>query len=366
MGISTAVRPPQGIRLGLKAETAFGVGLDTDLASGGDTTAYLLQPVLSPPTPPIFNTFRESRLAAGRGTVKNAADTIVNHRGGTITMPFEMYATPRTLAQHCLLVGQENGQSGSIVHEMEIDGESNPTSIGEAIGGDGIPHSCNLMYDPVEGDSQGTRVTGVICSDLTISGDVGSNNGIVTLSGNYFSGFSNPLTTATTNEVNFAGTEVAAETTYYLMHNMSTKTLTCDDDVSTMILRSFTFNITNGVTRMGANTNGDAEGYAFTEYAVTGNLVVKHDAEFSFKAADNVLQDFLDGDTLALAINIGDGTVSSEGECNIAAQIQYTGQPDLDLGEGGIYLNLPFECVQNSSTEAFKITSFKNEAVTAW
>ncbi len=49
-------------------------------------------------------------MLSGRGSVKNAADTIVNLRGGTVTAPFEMVATPRTLAQHALLVGQRSSQ----------------------------------------------------------------------------------------------------------------------------------------------------------------------------------------------------------------------------------------------------------------
>ena len=121
----TRVVPISGIKYGLKAETSFGVGLDS---SGNDGTAYLTQPVVQAQKP-TFNIFRESRLLSGRGSVKNAADTVVNTRGGTVTMPFEMLATPRTLAQHCLLVGQESGTSGSTVHEMEIDGSSNSTSI---------------------------------------------------------------------------------------------------------------------------------------------------------------------------------------------------------------------------------------------
>ena len=68
---------------------------------------------------------------------------------------------------------------------MEIDGSSNSTSIGEAIGGDGLPHSCNLAYYPVAGE--GIKVTGVVVSDLNISGDVAANNGLVSISGNYFS-----------------------------------------------------------------------------------------------------------------------------------------------------------------------------------
>ena len=356
----TRVVPISGIYYGLKAETSFGVGLDS---SSNDGTAYLTQPVVQAQKP-TFNILRESRLLSGRGSVKNAADTIVNARGGTVTMPFDMIATPRTLAQHCLLVGQESGTSGSTLHEMEIDGSSNSDSMGGSISS-GIPHSCNLAYYPTAGE--GIKVAGVIVSDLTISGDVAANNGLVSISGNYFSGFSNPLSTSTVLEQTFDGTWVARESTYFNVLDADTRTLDIDDASSqTFIMKSFNFNISNGVNRVGFDTNGNAEAYVFPEYTVTGDLTIKWDDEFDYGAANNVIQDFLDGDTLSLAINIGDGTVSSEGECNIAAEIQYTGDPGQDISESGVFHSLAFECVQNSSTEAFKITTFKNEAVTAW
>jgi len=356
----TRVVPISGIYYGLKAETSFGVGLDS---SSNDGTAYLTQPVVQAQKP-TFNILRESRLLSGRGSVKNAADTIVNARGGTVTMPFDMIATPRTLAQHCLLVGQESGTSGSTLHEMEIDGSSNSDSMGGTISS-GIPHSCNLAYYPTAGE--GIKVAGVIVSDLTISGDVAANNGLVSISGNYFSGFSNPLSTSTVLEQTFDGTWVARESTYFNVLDADTRTLDVEGNATqTFIMKSFNFNISNGVNRVGFDTNGNAEAYVFPEYTVTGDLTIKWDDEFDYGAANNVIQDFLDGDTLSLAINIGDGTVSSEGECNIAAEIQYTGDPGQDISESGVFHSLAFECVQNSSTEAFKITTFKNEAVTAW
>ena len=356
----TRVVPISGIYYGLKAETSFGVGLDS---SGNDGTAYLTQPVVQAQKP-TFNILRESRLLSGRGSVKNAADTIINRKGGTVTMPFDMIATPRTLAQHCLLVGQESGTSGSTLHEMEIDGSSNSDSMGGSISS-GIPHSCNLAYYPTAGE--GIKVAGVIVSDLNISGDVATNNGLVSISGNYFSGFSSPVSTSTVLEQTFDGTWVARESTYFNVLDADTRTLDIDDASSqTFIMKSFNFNISNGVNRVGFDTNGNAEAYVFPEYTVTGDLTIKWDDEFDYGAANNVIQDFLDGDTLSLAINIGDGTVSSEGECNIAAEIQYTGDPGQDISESGVFHSLAFECVQNSSTEAFKITTFKNEAVTAW
>ena len=356
----TRVLPVSGIKYGLKAETSFGVGLDS---SGADGTAYLTQPAVQGQKP-TFNIMRESRLLSGRGSVKNAADTVVNTRGGTITMPFDMLATPRTLAQHALLVGQESGTSGSTVHEMEIDGSSNADSIGGTISS-GIPHSCNLAYYPAAGE--GIKVAGVVCSDLTIAGDVGANSGLVSISGNYFSGFSAPVSTSTVLEQTFDGTWVAAETTYYNVLDADTRTLDVEGNATqTFIMKAFSFNIANGVNRVGFDTNGNAEAYVFPEYAVTGSLTIKYDSEFDYGEDNNVIQDFLDGDTLSLAIKIGDGTVSSEGEMNIAAEIQYTGDPGQDLSESGVFHTLEFECVQNGSTEAFKLESFKNEAVTAW
>ena len=352
---------PSSVYYGLKAETSFGVALDS---SGDDGTAYLTQPVVQAQKP-VFNIQRESRLLSGRGSVKNAADTVVNTRGGTVTMPFEMLATPRTLAQHCLLVGQESGTSGSTLHEMEIDGSSNKDSMGGSISS-GLPHSCNLAYYGM-GAAEGIKVCGVVCSDLTISGDVASNNGLLSISGNYFSGFSNPVSTSTVLEQTFNGSWVARESTYFNVLDASTRTLDVEANATqTFIMKSFNFNIANGVNRVGADTNGNAELYVFPEYAVTGDLTIKWDDEFDYGAANNIIQDFLDGDTLSLAINIGDGTVSSEGECNIAAEIQYTGDPGQDISESGIFHTLAFECVQNSGTEAFKITTFKNEAITVW
>jgi hypothetical protein len=355
----TRVVPISSIQYGLKAETSFGVGLDT---SGNDGTAYNTQPVVQAQKP-TFNIFRESRLLSGRGSVKNAADTIVNLRGGTVTMPFDMLATPRTLAQHCLLVGQESATSGSTLHEMEIDGSSNSTSIGGTISS-GIPHSCNLAYYPASGE--GIKVTGVVVSDLTISGDVAANNGLLSISGNYFSGFSNPVSTGSVLEQTFDGTWAARESTYFNVLDADTRTLDVEGNATqTFIMKSFNFNISNNVQRVGFNSNGDAELYVMPEYVVTGDITVKWDDEFDYGAGNNVVQDFLNGTTLSLNIVFGSGN-DAEGEATIAAEIQYTGDPGQDISESGVFHTLAFECVQNSSTEAFKISTFKNQAVTAW
>lgn len=356
----TRVLPVSGVKYGLKAETSFGVALDS---SGADGTAYFTQPVVQAEKP-TFNILRESRLLSGRGSVKNAADTITNKRGGTVTMPFDMVATPRTLAQHLLLVGQESGYSAG-VHETEFDGSSNSNSIGGTISS-GMPHSANLAYYPAA--SEGIKVCGVVCSDLSIAGDVGANNGLISINGNYFSGFSNPVSTSTKLEEDFTiANWTAGETQYFNVMDADVRTLDVEGNATqTFIMKSFAFNIANGVNRVGFDTNGNAELYAFPEYAITGNLVIKYDDEFDYGAGNNVIQDFLDGNTMSLAIKIGDGTISSEGELNILAEIQYTGDPSQDLSENGVFHSLDFECVQNGAVEALKISTYKNEAPDAF
>lgn len=357
----TRVLPVSGVKYGLKAETSFGVALDS---SGADDTPYYTQPVVQVEKP-TFNILRESRLLSGRGSIKNAADTITNTKGGTVTMPFDMVATPRTLVQHLMLVGQETSLNSG-VYEIEFDGSSNADSIGGTISS-GMPHSVNLAYYPAA--SEGIKVCGVVCSDLSISGDVGANNGLISMSGNYFSGFSTKnIASSTKLEEDFTiANWTAGETQYFNVMDADVRTLDVEGNATqTFIMKSFSFNIANGVNRVGFDTNGNAEVYAFPEYAITGSLVIKYDDEFDYGADNNVIQDFLDGNTMSLAIKIGDGTISSEGELNILAEIQYTGDPSQDLSESGVFHSLEFECVQNGSTEALKISTYKNEAPDAF
>ena len=360
------VLPISDVKIGILAENStngFGQGLDQ---SGADGAAYRQLPMVQA-SKPVFNITRESRLLSGRGTIKNAADTIINTKGGTVTVPFEFVATPKLLVQHLVCAGQEyatSGSGGSEVYEIEFDGSSNKTSVGASISS-GLPHSLNIAYYPAA--AEGIKVCGAVVSDLALAWDYGTNGGNLTMSGNYFSGFSNPAATTTCLEQTFDGTWAAPETSYYNIGGITTKTLDVEGNATqALILKSFNLNISNGVNRVGYDGNGNAEAYAIPEYVITGDITIKYDDEFDYGAANNVIQDFLDGDTLSLALKTGDGTVSSAGELNIEAEIQYTGDPAQDISENGVFHTLSFECVQNSSTEALKITAFSGEANSAW
>ena len=361
------VLPISNVKAGIKAETDgnFGVGLDD---TGADGTAYH-QLNMVQVQKPVFNITRESRLLSGRGSIKNADDTIISQKGGTVTMPFDMIATPKLLSQHMALVGQqhsESGSGGSEVHETKFDGSSNATSVG---GGttNNIPHSVNLAYYPAA--SEGIRICGAVCSDLSISADYGTNGGFLSMSGNYFSGFSKTETTSTKLETDFTiANWNAPATSYYHIGGLTTKTLDVEGNATqNLVLKSFNFDISNGVNRIGFNANGNAEAYSLPEYVITGSISLKYDDEFDYGSGNNVIQDFLDGDTMSLALKWGDiESTAAAGEMNILAEIQYTGDPAQDISENGIFHNLSFECVQNSSTSAFVLKQFVGSSQSAW
>ena len=369
MAINAKVMPISNVVAGIKAETSFGAGLDS---SGDEGTAFRQLPIVQVQKP-VFNITRESRLLSGRGLIKNSNDTIITSRGGTVTMPFEMIATPKLLSQHLALVCQEHSESGSTVHLHEIGGQG---ALISSLGGsktNNIPHTVNLAYEVAGVDSgEGIKVTGVVCSELTLGLDYGNASGNMVMSGSYWSGFSNPVSTGTVLEQSFStGSWTAPEATgYYNIGNISTKTLTSDDGANQdLVLKSFSVTIANGVNRVGFNSNGDAESYSCPEYVVTGSMSIKMDDNFAYEGARNVIQDFLDGDTLPLVLNIGDGGLDAVGEANIKMNIQYTGDPAQDIGEGGIFHNLSFEGVSTGTSdgnEAFQIQIFNGESQSAW
>ena len=251
------------------------------------------------------------------------------------------------------------------MHETQFDGSSNATSVG-GTESNNVPHSVNIAYYPAAGE--GIKICGAVASDLSISADYGTNGGFLSMSGNYFSGFSQPASTTTALEQTFDGSWVAPATSYYHIGGLTTKTLDVEGNATqNLVLKSFNFDISNGVNRIGFNANGNAEAYSLPEYVITGSISLKYDDEFDYGSGNNVIQDFLDGDTMSLALKWGDiESTAAAGEMNILAEIQYTGDPAQDISENGIFHNLSFECVKNSSTSAFVLKQFVGSSQSAW
>ena len=371
MAIDYNVKHSQDAQLGIKYEGdgagKFGAALDD---SGADNTAYRRIPMATA-SKPTFNFQRESRMLSGRGSIKDAGDTLLITKGGTVTVPFDFIATPELLFQHLLMVGQEFNSQGSNVYDVEFDGSSNKTSIGDTLSS-GLPHTVNLAYMPsAAGTADGLRITGAMVSDLNISGDYGNNSGCINMSGNYFSGFSNIQEgngSHTRSEVDFTGSWTDPDENVFIhMGDLKTKTLENEaGSALEMIVKSFSLNIVNNVKAIGGDGAGNPEMYTMPHFDITGNLVVKHDANFDLATGTNVLSSYINKNTMGLKLYFGDNTVNSNGEMNIDAEIQLTGDPTLDNSDQGVFWNLPFECLNVAGgNEALKITMFSSTAPAA-
>ena len=364
MATSYTVKHSQDAQIGIKGETSFGAGVDT---SSNDGTNYRRIPMVEAPKP-TFNVTRESRMLSGRGSIKDAGDTLLITKGGTVTAPFDFIATPELLLQHLALVGQVSPVgAGTNIYDMKFDGSSNKQSIGGTIT-DNIPHTVNLAYMPsASGKADGIKVTGVCCSDLSIKGDYGTNSGCITMSGNYWSGFSNPTAAGTVLEQTFDGSWTDPDENVFIhMGDLGTKTL--DVEAATnqdVIIKGFEINIANNVNRIGGDGSGNPEMYTMPQYDITGNLTIKHDDNFDLSAASNVLQSFLSKDTLSLNLGFHDGAINADGEMTISAEIQITADPTVENSDQGVFWNLPFECLSVSGGNALKVSLFSGTNLSA-
>ena len=372
MAIDTTVKNVQDAQVGIKGEATFGVSLDANAdTDNNDSTAYRRIPMASV-TKPTFNVFRESRLLSGRGSIKDADDTLLVQKGGSVTMPFEFIATPELLLQHLALVGQQTTNEGSNVHVVKFDGSTNKQAIGGTVT-DGIPHTVNLAYMPsASGNADGIRLNGTLVNELTIKGDYGTNAGAITISGNYFSGFSYTTTgdgvAKSQVEQTFDGTWVDPDENVFIhMADLKNKKLDCDGaTLNEMLVKSFEINIANNISAIGGDGLGNPEMYVIPQFDITGNLVIKQDANFDLSANTNILQSFFDKQTLTLSLAFGDTAVSTVGELNIDAEIQLTGDPTEDASDAGMFWSLPFECLQKTGgNPALKFQLFSDTAVSA-
>ena len=134
-----------------------------------------------------------------------------------------------------------------------------------------------------------------------------------------------------------------------------------------IVITAVSFTFENNVARVGRDSNGDAESYAFgiPSVNITGELSIMYDGNTNFAATKNILIDFLgdgtSGNTATLKLQQGDGTVSTAGEMNIECEI-YSTAVNLDPNaDTGAVITIPFKVVQPTSSGAASGTAFKFE-----
>ena len=144
-----------------------------------------------------------------------------------------------------------------------------------------------------DGNAVDMYFTSCVCTGLTLTGDIGSNGGVVMGTATFQTAYA-----PTQGALTFTGgthTLLTSHTTMFNMHDLTTATTLDSED---MLLYSFDLSIARPVTRVGFDAGNSFRpmGYSLGGYEVTGSLTCKRDGEID-DAIDNTAGMALDLDT---------------------------------------------------------------------
>ena len=199
----------------------------------------------------------------------------------------------------------------------------------------------NGGHNAPAGDAKDMVFRGCMCTNLSFTGDIGSNGGIVMCSATFTTGY---LPTATTNINYTVATAISAQQTMFNMHDLTTTSFGGQD----LILHGFELTIARSITRVsfkdGANFN--PYGYTLGGYEVTGSLTCKRDDLSLTASAEGQSTVALDLDT---------------GVYQILAPTCMNDTSSVNFDEDGWKMSLPFRAVYSGATTA-TIVSFAGSA----
>ena len=197
-------------------------------------------------------------------------------------------------------------------------------------------------YDP--GADMSWSLESAVIQSLDISAAYGTNGGRASFTAVFYSGFP-PVNGATVTPSQW----IPHGTDYYPIYTLQTKTVATAD----VVVDSFNINWNNGAVRVGADANGDAQTYHFPMFDVTGSAKVKYDANTLTELAKFVLTP--DGGSAESQINLVWGNGSADGTLAFDINAIYTGNGKDFGNEAGVFVDLPFEGVDDGTSEAIEV-----------
>ena len=362
MAISSKVYGKSQYAIGIKQKNA--TAFET---AGANDTAYQLLPVINV-SAPVLNLVESGEIRSNNaGMIETDFDQFRSRKGGFVTLDFECPAERAGLSRLLANVLQDHAESGSYIHTVEASSSnalSRPDlSSSASASSAGIPSLFDIgLYGPASGEDK--IITSAVLQSLTMNFDM--TDGRLLLNGTFYSGFasSTGFKVGQTLSANSGEPTLMSASPTQIESYFDTKQFDVNGSATDAIITAVSFTFENNVARVGRDANGDAEAYAFgvPSINITGEISFMYDGNFN-DGANNVLQDFLDGDSATLTLQQGDGTVSSAGEMNITAEVYSTAvNYDLNADTGAI-ITIPFKVVQPTSSGAASGTAFKFEYV---
>ena len=228
----------------------------------------------------------------GKGGMTQSDDMVKWQRHDRLfEVSMTFHATAQALDRVCLALFGDGSTPNALLGSMP-----SVTSYKHGVS-NAVP--VTLWFENAGHDGEGVDMyfTSALCTSLTLSGDIGSNGGVVMGTATFVTAYK-----PTQGALTFTGgthTLLTAQTTMFNMHDLQTTTLDSED----LLLYSFELNIARPVNRIGFDAGNDYRpmGYSVGQYEVTGSLTCKRDGEVD-DAIDNAAGMALDLDTTVFQI----------------------------------------------------------------
>jgi len=208
-------------------------------------------------------------------------------------------------------------------------------------------------YNPASDESW--QLKSCVLQSLSISADPGTNGGRASFSATFFSGFAPVQTGLTVTPASW----VSPGTDYYSFQALNTKTVGGSD----VVLSSMNLEFANGTTRVGYDSSGNPQQYAFPQFDLNGSVSVKYDANTKDEIATFLTNPMGNSAEKNIIIQWGNGT--ADGTLKFDVNAIYSGN-DMNFGDdAGVFVNLPFQGVDDGTNEAIEV-KIANATDRAW
>jgi len=276
-----------------KQNTTVRIVTEAQMGTTPTDSAYLTMPI----TDFSFSEIKKHSLSvapprAGAGAFTQSDDMVKWQRHDRMfDVSVTFHATAQSIDRICLALFGDGTTPNALLGSMpSVTAYSHGTS-------NAVPVTMLFENSAHDGDTADMYFTSCLCTGLTLSGDIGSNGGVVMGTATFQTAYK-----PTEAALSLSGTEttLTAQTTMFNMHDLQTTTLDGED----LLLYSFDLNIAIPVNRIGFDSGNDFRpmGYSVGGYEVTGSLTCKRDGEVD-DAIDNEAGMALDIDTTVFQIS---------------------------------------------------------------
>jgi hypothetical protein len=335
MAISTAVYSKTAFRVAIANETTFGTPVTLQ-------TLFQELHITEPPTLDTATAVVVDETPRIDGSAVMGVGDIYKTQAGAITT-VTVSGILTTPVLNLLLVGVFQNNT-YLAPQTTYAWDSSTSVIGDP---DDQFFFTLALHDPISGE--GKQLTSAFLKTLEITWDAGSNGGRASFSATFISGLA-----LGTTETFTPSSWISPGTAYFTTSGLDTKTLNSD----AIVTNNFSFSFDNGATFWGVNSNGYAEGCTVGAaggkgYVATGSISAKYD-DYTKSTIDKALANPAAGSAdipLSLVFNSGDAT----------NQLRFTAHCVLDSAnynfgqDAGVFRDLPFKCVYESTTDAITV-----------